>query len=231
MARFRTGARARGATRFPLPLWLALGALLAALPVQAAPPHPCSAARVDEVQQAYQAIQSFEGRFQQHDRRGDGARVEAAGKIAYRRPGRMRWEYEPPNDQLLVTDGETVWLFDPLLDNVTVQPLKNLTQGTPLAFLLGVGNLNRDFTCRPHTTPPPADGLTYLELHPRASIPGLAYVQLGVEPKGSAIRVLRMVDTAGNVREVRFLGLGLGVTFPPDYFTFTVKEGMEVISK
>jgi outer membrane lipoprotein-sorting protein len=118
-----------------------------------------------------------------------------------------------------------------LLDNVTVQPLKDLTRGTPLAFLLGVGNLSRDFTCRPFTTPPPSDELGYLELHPNSSIPGLAYIQLGVDPATSAIRALRMVDTAGNVRQVRFAAMRLGVTFPPKYFIFEIEEGMEVITK
>ena len=124
-----------------------------------------------------------------------------------------------------------MWLFDPLLDNVTVQPLKDLTRGTPLSFLLGAGNLTRDFACRALTSKPPADGLSYLELLPRSSIPGLAYIQLGVHPANGRIGALRMVDSQDNVRLVRLKDLRIGATFPPGHFEFMITDGMEVISK
>lgn len=197
----------------------------------AGPAIPCGGGLVESVQREYQAIESFEARFRQEDLRGDGLKILATGRVAYRRPGRMRWEYDPPNEQLLVTDGKTIWLFDPLLDNVTVHPLEDLTRGTPLAFLLGAGSLSEDFRCEPFSIPPPRDGLDYLELHPRTPIPGLAFIQLGVAKKGQGIQVLRLVDSQGNVRQVRFEGLRTGVTFPPRHFEFEIEEGMEVISK
>lgn len=191
----------------------------------------CDEARVRRVQAAYQAMKSFSGRFEQEDRRKDGQVDRARGTLAYRKPGRMRWKYEPPQEQLLVTDGSTVWLFDPLLDNVTVQPLKDLTQGTPLSFLLGAGSLTKDFACRELTTPPPKDGLVYLELLPRAPIAGLAYIQLGVHAANGRIGALRMVDGQGNIRLLRLLDLRIGVKFPPGHFKFKIEKGMEVISK
>lgn len=208
----------------------ALPMFFAVTPSMAAP-QPCDTARVERVQAAYQAMRSFAGRFEQEDRREDGRIDRAQGSLSYRKPGRMRWEYEPPHEQLLITDGKTVWLFDPLLDNVTVQPLEDLTQGTPLSFLLGVGNLTKDFSCRPLSAKPPEDGLTYLELLPRSSIPGLAYIQLGVHPGNDRIGALRMVDKQGNTRQLRLRQLRIGVKFPPGHFTFEIKEGMEVIGK
>ena len=204
--------------------WAHLGAARAA-------EDPCKGGLIDRVQANYQAIQSFQGRFEQEDRQSDGRIARAAGRIAYLRPGRMRWEYEPPNEQLLVTDGETVWLYDPILDNVTVQPLAELTQGTPLAFLLGAGNLKEDFSCRPYTRTPPDDGLTYLELVPRQPIPALDYIQLGMPPGNDHIASLRMVDSQGNVRTMRFLNLRTNVPLAPERFTFLVTPDMEVITK
>lgn len=221
--------RRRSPRRFALPV-AALLMFLAVIPSMAAP-QPCDSARVERVQAAYQAMRSFAGRFEQEDRREDGRIDRAQGSLAYRKPGRMRWEYEPPHEQLLITDGKTVWLFDPLLDNVTVQPLKDLTQGTPLSFLLGVGNLSKDFSCRPLSAKPPKDGLAYLELLPRSSIPGLAYIQLGVHPGNDRIGALRMVDKQGNTRLLRLRQLRIGAKFPPGHFTFEIKEGMEVIGK
>lgn len=217
-----------GVLRRAVLLALLMFGAVGATPVAA---QTCNESRVRRVQAAYQAMQSFSGTFEQEDSRKDGRVDRARGTVAYRKPGRMRWEYEPPQEQLLVTDGSTVWLFDPLLDNVTVQPLKGLTQGTPLSFLLGAGNLTRDFACGYFTSPPPKDGLAYLELRPRSPIPGLAYIQLGVHPANERVGALRMVDSQGNIRLVRLKNLRVGASFPPGHFKFKIEEGMEVISK
>ena len=212
-----------------------LAALLAAgfwvRPGMARAADACQGDLTERIQASYQALRSFEGRFEQEDRQIDGEAVRAGGKVAYLKPGRMRWAYEPPNEQLLVTDGESVWLYDPILDNVTIQPLAELTQGTPLAFLLGAGNLKADFACRPLSRLPPEDGLTYVELVPRKPIPALAFIQLGARPRDARIASLRMVDTQGNLRWVRFLDLRTDVTLAPAMFSFQVQEGMEVITK
>ena len=70
---------------------------------------------VSFIQQRYQSISSFTGEFVQTSIRNDedSIPVVAEGKVSFLRPGKMRWEYETPEEQLLVTDGETVWLYDP----------------------------------------------------------------------------------------------------------------------
>ena len=199
--------------------------------VQAAPAQGCESGVLRRVQQDYATLQGFRAGFTQQDRAPDGRLREARGEVEYRRPGKMRWTYLPPQEQLLVTDGVTVWLYDPLLENVTVQPLKDLTQGTPLSFLLGAGNLESDFTCRPFTRPPPEDGLVYAELVPKTPIPGLTYIQLGAEASGGRIASLLMVDSQGNERQVRFQELRPDGSIPLERFTFVITPGMEVIRK
>ena len=213
--------------------WTAVSVFLLAIvagysTVQAA---ECDEVFLTRIQEVYQAMTSFAGRFEQEDLRTNGERTLAQGTIAYLKPGRMRWDYDPPHEQLVVTDGETVWLFDPLLDNVIVQPLADLTQGTPLAFLLGVGDLTEDFRCRPHTREPPSDGLKYVELVPIDEIPTLDFIQIGADPVTAALEVLFIVDTQGNLRKVSFLDLEREVKFPQDHFMFLITDEMEVITK
>jgi outer membrane lipoprotein carrier protein len=124
-----------------------------------------------------------------------------------------------------------VWLYDPLLENVTVQPLDGLTEGTPLKFLLGAGNLTADFTCRPVTAPPPQDGLSYLELVAKAPIPTLAFIQLGVRKDTARLESFRLVDAQGSQRTVRLLNLRQTGSFPPEFFVYKIPPGMEVITK
>jgi outer membrane lipoprotein carrier protein len=217
--------------------------LLAALPLLAvllAEPgavraEPCGAKEqtlLSRAQQAYQAVSGFQSAFAQEDIVPGAAALKASGTLAYRKPGRMRWEYAPPNEQLLVTDGTTVWLYDPLLESVTEQALKDVTEGTPLKFLLGAGSLTSDFECRTLTRPSEGkDGLTYLELVPHAPIPALAFIQLGVRADSARIEAFRMLDTQGGERWVRLSQFKTGANFPPDHFTFKVKPGMDVIKK
>jgi len=208
------------------------GFLLAASPsAMAQAQEACPKALLDQIQESYQALRGFRGTFTQQDTQHDGSAVTAEGELAYLKPGRMRWTYHPPHEQLLVTDGGTVWLYDPILENVTIQPLKGMTQGTPLAFLLGVGNLQADFSCRAQTRKAPADELRYLELVPRKAIPTLKFMQLGVRMPDARILALVMVDKRDQARVVRFTELTQTADFPQGFFTFEVKEGMEVIRR
>ena len=112
-------------------------------------PHHLLAITLEQVQERYQEMKSFQGNFLQTTIvESEDRRASASGIIAYQRPGKMRWEYQEPDPQLLVTDGDTLWLYDPLLENVTIQELAAVTDGTALAFLLGAGELTEDFTQR-----------------------------------------------------------------------------------
>ena len=102
------------------------------------------------IQKQYQSIRSFSGRFIQSSHHADTETgpKKAEGLVSYKRPGKMHWLYEAPEEQLLVTNGQTMWLYDHLLENVTVQKLEKITEGTALSFLLGLGNLKADFIHR-----------------------------------------------------------------------------------
>jgi len=85
-------------------------------------PYFLQAITLERVQEHYLEMQSFQGNFLQTTIvESEDRRASASGIIAYQRPGKMRWEYQEPDPQLLVTDGDTLWLYDPLLENVTIQ--------------------------------------------------------------------------------------------------------------
>ena len=88
------------------------------------------------IQKQYKSIRSFSGSFIQSSHRADTETgpKKAEGLVSYKRPGKMRWFYEAPEEQLLITNGQTMWLYDPLLENVTVQKLEKITEGTALSF-------------------------------------------------------------------------------------------------
>ena len=184
------------------------------------------------IQKQYQSIQSFSGRFIQSSHRVDTETgpKKAEGLVSYKRPGKMRWLYEAPEEQLLLTNGQTMWLYDPLLENVTVQKLEKITEGTALSFLLGLGNLQADFIHREISKNLliGQDGLT-VELEPKKSTANLAFIQLNVHPETYNLQTISLMDQQDNYRTIQLMNMKYNLEIEDKFFEFTVKNDMEVI--
>ena len=183
------------------------------------------------IQEQYQSIQSFSGHFVQTSFRNNTETVRRAeGLVSYKRPGKMRWLYEVPEEQLLVTNGETLWLFDPLLENVTIQKLEKLTDGTALSFLLGLGDLQADFTSRLISqvllTSPDA---LIVELEPKKATANLSFIQLAVNPVTYNLQKIALMDQEGNYRTIELGSMHYNLMLEDNIFEFKVTQDMEVI--
>ena len=188
--------------------------------------------KVSLIQNRYQSISSFSGQFIQTSFRNDADSlpVVAEGKVSFLRPGKMRWEYQIPEEQLLVTDGETVWLYDPLLENVTVQQLSRITGVTALDFLLGVGDLNRDFIPRTLSQKllKAPEGLL-VELEPKEKLANLDFIQLEVHKENYHLKTLLLMDRQGNYRTIILKSMEYNLHLDSQLFHFEIPEGMEVL--
>src|SRR3989442_5352321 len=72
--------------------------------------------------------------------------LESRGTVAFEKPNRMRWDYAAPDPQLIVGDGETLWIYQPEDKQVIRAPLAQAFQArTPINFLAGLGRIERDF--------------------------------------------------------------------------------------
>ena len=184
------------------------------------------------IQKQYQSIRSFSGNFIQYSHRADTETgpKKAEGLISFKRPGKMRWLYEAPEEQLLVTNGQTMWLYDPLLENVTIQKLEKITEGTALSFLLGLGNLQADFIHRgiSKNLLIGQDGLI-LELEPKKSTANLAFIQLNVHPETYNLKSIALMDQQNNYRTIQLINMKYNLEIEDIFFEFTVTNDMEVI--
>ena len=186
---------------------------------------------IQMIQEQYQSIQSFSGHFVQSSYRNITETVKRAeGLVSYKRPGKMRWLYEVPEEQLLVTNGETLWLFDPLLENVTIQKLEKLTDGTALSFLLGLGDLKADFNRRLISqvllTSPDA---LIVELKPKKTAANLSFIQLAVHPVTYNLQIIALMDQEGNYRTIELGAMHYNLVLKDNFFEFKVTQDMEVI--
>ncbi|MBT5087880.1 MAG: outer membrane lipoprotein chaperone LolA [Deltaproteobacteria bacterium] len=186
---------------------------------------------IQMIQDQYQSIQSFSGHFVQTSYRNNTETVRRAeGLVSYKRPGKMRWLYEVPEEQLLVTNGETLWLFDPLLENVTIQKLEKLTDGTALSFLLGLGDLQEDFNRRlisqVFLTSPDA---LIVELEPKKAAANLSFIQLAVHPATYNLQIIALMDQEGNYRTIELESMHYNLVLEDNFFELKVTQDMEVI--
>jgi outer membrane lipoprotein carrier protein len=142
----------------------------------------------------------------------------------------MRWLYAAPEEQLLVTNGETLWLYDILLENVTLQKLEKLTDGTALSFLLGLGDLNEDFKRREisQSLLKNPQGLI-VELEPNKESANLAFIQLEVDPETYNLRTIALMDQQGNYRTIALDSMKYNLELEDKFFEFEVSAEMEII--
>ena len=188
--------------------------------------------KVSLIQKRYQSISSFSGKFIQTSFRNDedASAIVAEGRVSFLRPGKMRWEYQTPEEQLLVTDGETVWLYDPLLENVTVQKLSKITEVTALDFLLGVGDLNQDFIPRPLSRELLKSHLgIVVELEPREKLANLDFIQIEVHQENHHLKTLLLMDRLGNYRTIVLKSMEYNLDLEEFLFQFNIPEGMEIL--
>jgi len=171
------------------------------------------------------ATRTATARFEQQVLDRSGKVVErAAGTFAFARPGKFRWTYEKPNKQLLVGDGQKLWIYDPDLAQVTVKRIDQAISSTPAALLAGKDDITRLFTLKDAGS---ADGLNWVEALPKAQDTGFERVRLGLN--GKSLAAMELYDQLGGRTMLRFSDLKANATVAPDTFTFTPPKGADVL--
>ena len=183
------------------------------------------AATLDRLRAFVRDTQTARAQFTQTvaDRNGR-AMKSANGTFELSRPGKFRWIVEKPYKQLLVGDGQRVWVFDEDLNQVIVRNVGDALGGTPAALLSGNQDVERAFTW---TDLPDADGLAWLGAVPLAKDAAFTEIRIGFDAKGLA--ALEIADAFGQRSVVRFTNVERNPKFAPDTFRFAPPKGADVI--
>jgi outer membrane lipoprotein carrier protein len=171
-------------------------------------------------------LKGLDGHFEQRVYDPNGRQTEtASGSVRLSAPRQFRWEYQPPSAQLIVADGDRIWIYDPDLEQVTVRNQSSEEQASPLAVLIDPGELDRQFKV---TEAGNAIGLEWLELLPRKpdDAPFLK-ARLGFGPQGLA-RV-EMNDALGQRTVLEFTDWSRNPRFAKDLFRFVPPPGVDVV--
>lgn len=156
----------------------------------------------------------------------DGARKRtSSGSFEFARPNRFRFVYAKPYAQVIVGDGDKVWLHDVDLQQVTVRAMDQALGATPAALLAGTG-LERDFVLR---ALPAAEGLDWVQAEPRVRHESIGFQSLKVGFRGRQLAALDLVDSFGQRSQITFTDLVLNVPPAADAFRFVPPAGVEVL--
>jgi outer membrane lipoprotein carrier protein len=157
---------------------------------------------------------------------GPGGQVESrgAGRVWLARPGKFRWVYEGEFPELIVADGDRVWMFDQLLEQVTVKPQSSLAQDSPLMLLTDLTGLDDRFQVRELGK---FEDLDLLELVSAVQEPEFERVLLGLDQ--SHLRLMVMEDAFGLRTELRFDEVQRNPELSEDLFRFDPPAGVDVV--
>ena len=191
---------------------------------------------IHQLQTRYNNTQDLQAHFSQVaalKSLGGKQKQKSEGVVYFKKPGKMRWEYLPPNEQLLVSDGETLWLYLPGDEQVIVEKIQTVySSRIPINFLAGGGKLKEDFHIRlvPDTEGYPPN--TYhLELVPKTAQPDFSKLILSVDPSTYLVIHTSVYDLYGNITDVYFTDIQTNVNLPEDKFHFQIPKGVEVIQQ
>jgi outer membrane lipoprotein carrier protein len=209
-------------TRFLLLLLLASGANAGA----AEPASPSEEGRA-LVEAFIGGVETMQGRFEQSLVDANDRVVEtSAGTFEIRRPGRFRWTYAEPYEQILVADGRNVWSYDVDLAQVTVKPQAEVLGSTPALLLGGADEVLEDFTVVDSFED---RGTTWVRLVPEEAASSFSSVELGF----TAGRLSRMIftDNLEQTTLVALFDVQLNEPVDPSRFEFTAPPGVDVVGE
>jgi outer membrane lipoprotein carrier protein len=209
--------------------WVLLGAASARADGEEAPPD-CAREVASRVQARYDGVQDLEARFTQKSRSvalgGAAQEMTASGVALFAKPGRMRWTYEKPEPSLVVSDGQTLWIYDPTAREAQQFEVgAGFLSGTAVQFLLGEGKILDAFGVRAEGCG--GDTVT-LFLTPREET-SYETLELRVDPKTGDVRGTAVVDLFGNRTDVAFASVRTNLRPDAARFRFDPEPGVRVL--
>lgn len=227
--------------RILLMTMLALGAPLAA-----------HADAIAKLKKYIRTVHSSQANFIQEVLAANGKRLQvSSGNMQFSRPGKFRWEYQKPYEQIMVGDGTRFWMYDVDLQQVTVKKLDAALGSSPAALLSGSDRIEKEFDlkdveCKPYPIPMDTEpssaveaapnaacdkdeaALEWLEATPRSHDTAFTRIRMGFNARAELV-TLELFDNFGHITVLHFSGILRNPKFPPELFRFVPPQGVDVI--
>lgn len=186
-----------------------------------------NAGAIDKLHRFLESTKSLRADFAQIVVSKNGKKPQqSSGVMMVSRPGKFRWQVDKPYAQLLVGDGEKVWIYDPDLRQVTVKKMDAALGSTPAALLVGNNSFEKNFNLREAGE---REGFEWLEATPKTPDSGFEKLQLGFA--GDDLKAMELFDNFGQTTSLLFSHLERNPVLSPTQFRFTPPAGADVIGE
>ncbi|MEW9898605.1 outer membrane lipoprotein chaperone LolA [Chitinivorax sp. PXF-14] len=199
-------------TRHLLALW-------ACLPLAA------QAGAIDQLKAFVAGTSSLRADFSQQVSGQRSAKQTSSGTLSLQRPGKFRWVYTKPYEQLIVGDGSKLWLYDKDIEQVTMKKLDQALGSSPAALLAGSNDIDKAYTLKEAGR---SDAVEWLEATPKSSDSTFQSVRMGFTQ--NELQLMELKDNFGQTTLIRFTKLEKNPKLGADLFRFTPPKGVDVIS-
>jgi outer membrane lipoprotein carrier protein len=181
---------------------------------------------VDTLKEFVRDVKTGHAAFTQVVTSPDGAKKKtSSGTFEFARPNRFRFSYAKPFEQVIVADGQKVWIYDADLNQVSARKLSQALGATPAALLAG-GSLENDFSL---SSLPPKDGLEWAQATPKAKDGAFESVRIGF--RGKELSAVEITDSFGQRSLLTFTKMAANAPVAAENFKFVVPKGADVIEQ
>jgi outer membrane lipoprotein carrier protein len=188
-------------------------------------------ALIDGLQRKYSSMQGLEADFVQAYYGADGRTIHESGRLLLKRPGKARWEYTSPESKLFISDGKNVFFYVYGEKNATRSSIKETADPQiPFLFLLGRGNLRRDFSRIEIATGESAIGVgdQVLRLFPKRAPEGFKQLLVEVSPATFQVRRMVIFERSGARMDFLLSNVRENYVAPESQFQFVPPAGVIV---
>jgi len=186
------------------------------------------AGATDKLKNFIASTHSAQANFTQEVLDKSGKRIQSAsGTMQFIRPGKFRWVYQKPFEQLIVGDGEKFWLHDVELNQVTVKKIDAALGSSPAALLSGSNEIERGFELKDNGT---KDGLEWLKATPRAQDTSFDKILMAFNAQ-SELMIMELQDAFGHTTVLLFSKLQRNPKLSPQLFKFVPPKGADVLGE
>ncbi|MGH8379327.1 outer membrane lipoprotein chaperone LolA [Pseudomonas sp.] len=182
---------------------------------------------VARLTQLLEKSRTIEARFSQLTLDASGTSLqETAGQMSVQRPGLFYWHTDAPQEQVVVSDGKTVTLWDPDLEQATIKKLDQRLTETPALLLSGdVSKISQSFDI---TSKEQGDVMDFT-LKPKTK--DTLFDSLRLSFRKGLVNDMQLIDSVGQRTNILFTGVKANVAIPASKFKFDIPKGADVISE
>jgi len=181
---------------------------------------------VDTLREFVRDVKTGQADFTQTVTSPDGLKKKSSsGRFEFSRPNRFRFNYLKPFEQLIVADGQKVWIYDADLNQASSRQFSQALGSTPAALLAG-GSLDKEFDLAPL---PAKDGLDWAEARPKTKDGSFKSVRVGF--RGKQLASIEVVDAFGQRSLLQFNQFAGNVPLSADAFVFKLPQGADLIEQ